>query len=120
MKRRRVGQSVPAIRRPPGEAEPPSFLELFFDLAFIVVFAQLSQELAGNLSWRGAFEMVLLLLTAWWVWVLTVWLTDLFNPRLSKIRLVTILIMFGVLLMALVMATAFETRRPGRVPARRA
>ncbi|MEE6258400.1 low temperature requirement protein A [Plantactinospora sonchi] len=110
MTERRDDQSIPTIRRPRGSVEPPSFLELFFDIAFIIVFAQLSQELTQHLTGEGAFETVLLLLTAWWVWVLTVWLTDLFNPRLSKIQVVTILIMLGVMLMALVMPTAFETR----------
>ncbi|RKR89638.1 low temperature requirement protein LtrA [Micromonospora pisi] len=110
MKWPRDGHLIPAIRRPPGETAPPSFLELFFDLAFILVFAQLAHELVQNLTWHGAFEMVLLLLAAWWVWVLTVWLTDLFNPRLPKIQLLVILIMLGVMAMALVMPTAFEAR----------
>ncbi|MFE0529852.1 low temperature requirement protein A [Micromonospora parva] len=104
------GQSTPNIGRPPGPAVPPSFLELFFDLAFILVFAQLSHDLVKSLTWHGAFETLVLLLTTWWVWVLTVWVTDLFNPRLPKIQMMVILIMLGVMLMALVMPTAFETR----------
>jgi low temperature requirement protein LtrA len=103
-------RSVPEIRRPPGENAPPSFLELFFDLAFIFAFTQLSHELVQELNWRGAFQMVLLLLTVWWIWVLTVWVTDLFNPRVPQLQLLVIVIMLGVLLMALAIPTAFETR----------
>ncbi|MEU7801586.1 low temperature requirement protein A [Micromonospora arborensis] len=110
MKWLRLGQSTSAIGRPPGQAAPPSFLELFFDLAFILVFAQLSHDLVQNLTWDGAFETFILLLTAWWAWVLTVWVTDLFNPRLPKIQIMVIAIMLGVMVMALVMPTAFETR----------
>ena len=110
MQRRRDDQSKPAIRRSPGESEPPSFLELFFDLAFVFVFAQLSRKLAQHLTWHGALEMVILLLAVWWVWVLTVWLTDLFNPRRPQIQLTVISIMLGTMLMALVITTAFGAR----------
>ena len=38
-----------------------TFLELFFDLVFVLVITQLSQLLLGDLTPRGAAEMLFLL-----------------------------------------------------------
>jgi low temperature requirement protein LtrA len=99
---------VPRILRKQGDPEPPTFLELFFDLVFIFVFARLSQGLADNLSLAGAVQTAMLLLAVWWIWELMVWLTDLFDPRLSQIQFLMILIMFGSLVMAVAVPTAFK------------
>jgi low temperature requirement protein LtrA len=103
-----VAASVePPILRTRGDPEPPTFLELFYDLVYILTFTRLSQGLADDLTWRGAIQTTILLCVVIWVWVLTAWLTDLFDPRLSRIQLLVILIMFGSLLMAVAVPTAF-------------
>ncbi|MBM0276564.1 low temperature requirement protein A [Micromonospora tarensis] len=98
---------LPRILRRSGEPAYPTFLELFFDLVYIFIFSRLAASLAGNLTLRGAAQTAVLLLAAWWVWVLTAWLTDLFNPRLPLIQATTLLVMLGTLLMAIATPHAF-------------
>ncbi|RAO27372.1 uncharacterized protein ONO23_05229 [Micromonospora noduli] len=98
---------LPWILRRRGEPEYPTFLELFFDLVYIFMFSRLAASLAENLTVRGAAQTAVLLLAAWWVWVLTAWLTDLFNPRLPIIQATTLLVMLGTLLMAIATPYAF-------------
>ncbi|MEO9125369.1 MAG: low temperature requirement protein A [Microcoleus sp.] len=43
-----------------------SWLELFLDLIFVVIMAELSHNLAGDLSWVGTGKYILLFLPAWW------------------------------------------------------
>ncbi|MEW2146451.1 low temperature requirement protein A [Micromonospora vinacea] len=102
---------LPRILRRRGEPEYPTFLELFFDLVYIFMFSRLAASLAENLTVRGAAQTAVLLLAAWWVWVLTAWLTDLFNPRLPIIQATALLVMLGTLLMAI--ATPFAFGRYG-------
>lgn len=98
---------LPRILRRRGEPEYPTFLELFFDLVYIFMFSRLAASLAANLTIRGALQTAVLLLAAWWVWVLTAWLTDLFNPRLPIIQATVLLVMLGTLLMAIATPYAF-------------
>ncbi|MFC4017763.1 low temperature requirement protein A [Micromonospora sp. GCM10011542] len=98
---------LPRILRRRGEPEYPTFLELFFDLVYIFLFSRLAAGLANDLSVRGAAQTAVLLMAAWWVWVLTAWLTDLFNPRLPIIQITVLLVMFGTLLMAIATPYAF-------------
>ncbi|TAE93910.1 MAG: hypothetical protein EAZ79_25565 [Oscillatoriales cyanobacterium] len=46
-----------------------SWLELFFDLIFVVIIAELSHNLAVDVSWVGAGKYILLFLPAWWIWI---------------------------------------------------
>ncbi|MBG6070208.1 low temperature requirement protein A [Micromonospora ureilytica] len=98
---------LPRILRRRGEPEYPTFLELFFDLIYIFMFSRLAASLAEHLTVRGAAQTAVLLLAAWWVWVLTAWLTDLFNPRLPIIQATVLLVMLGTLLMAIATPYAF-------------
>jgi len=46
-----------------------SWLELFSDLVFVVVIAELAHYLAGHISWGGVVGYVLLFVPAWWAWI---------------------------------------------------
>src|SRR5438105_2728309 len=46
-----------------------TFLELFFDLVFVVVIAQLAQRLAANPSWAGVGWFVFLFYAVWSSWI---------------------------------------------------
>ncbi|WP_433320104.1 low temperature requirement protein A [Micromonospora chersina] len=98
---------LPRILRRRGEPDYPTFLELFFDLVYIFMLSRLSAGLAEDLTVRGAAETAVLLMAAWWVWVLTAWLTDLFNPRLPVIQATVLAVMFATLLMAIAVPYAF-------------
>lgn len=98
---------LPRILRKRGEPEYPTFLELFFDLVYIFMLSRLAAGLVNDLSLRNVAQTAVLLLAAWWVWVLTAWLTDLFNPRLPVIQATVLMVMFGTLVMALAVPQAF-------------
>ncbi|GAB3970723.1 low temperature requirement protein A [Plantactinospora veratri] len=98
---------LPRILRKRGELAYPTFLELFFDLIYVFMLSRLSQTLVEDLSVRNAAQTAVLLFAAWWVWVLTAWLTDLFNPRLPVIQVLVLVIMFGTLVMAVAVPRAF-------------
>ncbi|WP_446220433.1 low temperature requirement protein A [Micromonospora sp. IBHARD004] len=85
-----------------------SFLELFFDLAFIFALTRLSRELQLDLSLHGAFRVSLLLAAIWWVWFVTAFSSDWFDPRTPLITTLLLWAMFGGLLMAAAVPTAFS------------
>ena len=45
-----------------------SFLELFYDLVFVVLIAQMSHTLAGNVSWVGVRDFALVFVLIWLAW----------------------------------------------------
>ncbi|MEV4826195.1 low temperature requirement protein A [Micromonospora sp. NPDC049275] len=98
---------LPRILRRRGEPEYPTFLEFFFDLVYIFLLSRLAASLGEDLTVRSAAQTAVLLLAAWWVWVLTAWLTDLFDPRLPIIQATVLLVMLGTLLMAIATPYAF-------------
>jgi low temperature requirement protein LtrA len=46
-----------------------SRLELFFDLAFVLVIAELAGGLRADVSWHGVLKFAGLFTTVWWSWV---------------------------------------------------
>ena len=46
-----------------------SFLELFYDLVFVVLIAQISHTLAGNVSWAGVRDFVTVFALIWLAWL---------------------------------------------------
>ncbi|MDG4837821.1 low temperature requirement protein A [Micromonospora sp. WMMD967] len=85
-----------------------SFLELFFDLAFIFALTRLSRALLDDLSMGGGFRVLILLAAIWWVWFVTAWSADWFDPRAPLIVVLLLWVMFGGLLMAAAVPTAFD------------
>ncbi|GAB4408510.1 MAG: low temperature requirement protein A [Anaerolineae bacterium] len=45
------------------------WLELFFDLVFVVVVAELSHSLAEHISLAGVIGFILLFIPVWWIWI---------------------------------------------------
>jgi low temperature requirement protein LtrA len=95
-------------RRP---EEPPRavFLELFFDLVYVFALTQLTQTLLEHLDWSGAFQALVLFLALWWVWSVTAWITDLYDPKRAPIWLLVMATMLGSLIMAAALPNAFGT-----------
>ncbi|MEU1586550.1 low temperature requirement protein A [Micromonospora sp. NPDC005710] len=85
-----------------------SFLELFFDLAFIFALTRLSRALLDDASLNGGFQVLLMLAALWWVWFVTAWSADWFDPRAPLIVVLLLWVMFGGLLMAAAVPTAFD------------
>ncbi|WBB69974.1 low temperature requirement protein A [Micromonospora sp. WMMD812] len=84
-----------------------SFLELFFDLAFIFALTRVSRVVEFDLTVGGAFRATLILAAIWWVWFVTAWSTDWFDPQSNLIVVLLLWVMFGGLLMASAAPTAF-------------
>jgi low temperature requirement protein LtrA len=96
--------------RQPGDPQRATFLELFFDLVFVLALTQLSRGLIQHLSWSGAFQALVLLLALWGVWAHTAGLTDIFDPQRPQIQLVVTASMLGALVLAAVAPEAFGRR----------
>ncbi|MDG4782475.1 low temperature requirement protein A [Micromonospora sp. WMMD961] len=90
----------PLLRRRE-DSKQPAFLELFFDLVYVLTLTQLTHLLIDHLGWAGAFEAFVLLLALWWVWVLTAWMTDQFDPQHPVVQGYVILVMMAILVMAI-------------------
>ncbi|MFF4875354.1 low temperature requirement protein A [Micromonospora sp. NPDC000668] len=95
-----------AVLRRPGKARP-AFLELFFDLVFVLAFFQLSKELLAHLTWTGAFQTLVVLLPVLAVWVSSARFLDAFDPEHPLVQVLTMPIMFGTLVMAAATPEAF-------------
>ncbi|SIM57954.1 Low temperature requirement protein LtrA [Micromonospora cremea] len=97
------------LLRRPGDPRA-AFLELFFDLVFVLALARLSQALLDHLTWSGAYQTLVLLLALWWVWSRTSGVTDRFDPQRPSIQLLVIASMLGTLVMAAAVPEAFGER----------
>jgi low temperature requirement protein LtrA len=94
------------LRRPETPAQA-TFVELFFDLAFVFALLQLSHNLTQHLYWSSAFQTLVLLLALWRVWLVTIWITDRLDPEaLDPKRLVLQLLVMVTLLGSLILALA--------------
>ncbi|SIQ63492.1 low temperature requirement protein A [Micromonospora avicenniae] len=76
-----------------------TFLELFFDLAFVFALNQLTTVLLVDLSIAAALRAAILLAALWWLWVATTWSADWYAPGALVLRMVLIGAALGGLLM---------------------
>jgi low temperature requirement protein LtrA len=77
-----------------------TFLELFFDLVFVVVIAQLAQRLAAHPSWSGVGWFVFLFYAVWSSWINGTLYYDLHGTNDVSVRMFTFLQMLAVAVMA--------------------
>jgi low temperature requirement protein LtrA len=98
------------LRRGPEEPQRATFLELFFDLAFVYALFQISRGLLAHLGWSGAFQTAVLLLAAWLVWNYTAEISNRYDPDRPTIQLLIIGSMLGALVLAVAVPEAFSAR----------
>jgi low temperature requirement protein LtrA len=102
----RGGVAVRRLWSPPARfADRPSdrrvtFLELFFDLVFVVVVAQLAQRLSAHPSWAGVGWFVFLFYAVLSSWVNGTLYYDLHGTNDVSVRVFTFLQMLAVAVMA--------------------
>lgn len=78
-----------------------SWLELFFDLVFVIAVAELAHLLDTDLSPHGLWLFIVLFVPVWWQWIDFSYYADQFEgPKLGS-QLTTLIIMFGVIVLAL-------------------
>lgn len=92
----------PLLRHRDGHHARVTFEELFFDLVYVFAVTQLSHQLLHHLSLEGLMEAVILWFAVWLGWQYTGWVTNWFDPETPHIRIM----LFGVMLCGLVMASA--------------
>jgi low temperature requirement protein LtrA len=83
-----------------GALQRSTFLELFFDLVFVLALTQLSSSLVDHLNWSGAYRTLVLVMAVWWTWAITIWVTDQYEARQVGLQVLILTNMFGVLVMA--------------------
>ena len=60
-------------------ARHATWLELFYDLVFVVIVAELAHKLAEDVSWRGVGEFAALFVPVWWAWIGMTFYADRFD-----------------------------------------
>ncbi len=94
----------------PNQSNRVTYAELFFDLVFVFAVTQISHTLLGRFTPLGALQTTLLLLSVWWAWVYTAWVTNWLNPELTPVRVLLFLLMLGGLVLSTSIPKAFESR----------
>ena len=84
-----------------------SWLELFFDLVFVLAVAQLAQILVKNTDVHGVVRYAILFLPIWWSWVGFTFYADRFESDETTYRLLTFAGMLAVAALSLTLGTAF-------------
>ena len=92
----------------PNQPNRVTYAELFFDLVFVFAVTQISHTLLGRFTALGAVQTTLLLLSVWWTWVYTSWVTNWLNPELTPVRILLFLLMLGGLVLSTSIPKAFE------------
>jgi low temperature requirement protein LtrA len=75
------------LRRQQG-GQRVTFVELFFDLVYVLAVTQLSHLLLEHLGVHGAAQTALLLMAVWTAWIYNAWFTNWFDPDRRVVRLV--------------------------------
>lgn len=66
---RRIWWQPPRAHGEAGDGRTVSFLELFYDLVYVVVIAQAAHHLAHHISWRGALDFAIVFGMVWIAWL---------------------------------------------------
>lgn len=61
------------------ETRHETWLELFYDLVFVVAVSQVARNLSQEISWQGFLEFVVLFIPVWWAWIGTTFYANRFD-----------------------------------------
>jgi low temperature requirement protein LtrA len=95
----------------PGDEEPVTSLELFFDLVFVFAITQLTDLLLTSRGLDGYGNAALVLALSWWMYDGYAWLTNNVGPTSVSTRLPILVAMAGFLVMAISTPDAFGSGR---------
>jgi low temperature requirement protein LtrA len=82
-------------------------VELFFDLVFVFTITQLTALLASKPTGTSLAQIVLMLVTIWWMYAAFAWLTNAVTPNRTSLRLPLLAGMACFFVISLVIPTAF-------------
>jgi len=94
----------------PNQHSRVTYAELLFDLVFVFAVTQVSHTLLSHFTPLGAVQTTLLLLSVWWVWVFTSWVTNWLDPERTPVRVLLFLLMLGGLVLSTSIPKAFDSR----------
>ena len=77
-----------------------TFLELFYDLVYVVLIAELAHALSENINLIGIGSFVFLFVIVWWAWINGTMYHDLHGHNDTRTRVLTFMQMFCVAAMA--------------------
>jgi low temperature requirement protein LtrA len=77
-----------------------SWLELFYDLVFVAIVSQLSENLSHDISWAGLLNFIVLFIPVWFAWVGATFFATRFGSDDLAHRVLTLLQMMGAAAMA--------------------
>jgi len=85
-----------------------TWLELFFDLVFVLAIAELAHLLHSDLSWTGIASFAALFVPVWWLWIDFSYFADQFDVERGPYRIIMLMTMFGLIVMALTVSHALD------------
>lgn len=88
-----IGEDTEAERR-------ATWLELFYDLVFVVAVSQLAHYLHNHVSLSGGLGFILLFLPVWWSWIGTTFYANRFDSDDVEHRLLTAVQMLAIAALA--------------------
>ena len=90
-----------------------SWLELFYDLFFVVVIARLAHELVGEVTLPRVVQYILLFIPLWWIWIGSTYYHERFETSGLETRLIFLIKMFPLVGLAVFAHDAFKTGSTG-------
>lgn len=102
------GRSPELVTKSAHGGRHATWLELFFDLVFVFTIAELTHVIETNLTLAGMFELIVLMLATFWVWIGFAYYADQFDNDDLPFRFFLIAGMFGVIVLSLSIHGAFH------------
>lgn len=104
---------LPMLSRNPNESHrQSSFLELFFDLCFVVAIAQAATELHHAISQNhildGVLGFFMVFFAIWWAWMNFTWFASAYDNDDTIFRIGTFIQIIGALVLAAGVAKGFK------------
>lgn len=90
------------------EGDRVTTLELFFDLAFVFAFTQLSRLMAQEHSALGILQALVILALLWWAWTSYGWLTNIAHADQGVVRVAMIVGMTAMFVAGIVVLEAYD------------
>lgn len=90
-----------------------SFLELFYDLAYVVIVIQLTYVALTDLSWSSVLQYAALFAMVWWAWVNGSMYHELHGNNDVRTRIFTFAQMFALAGIGIFLPTAFGNGHQG-------
>ena len=101
-----IRRMAAGMRRPPAvytdadERRHATWMELFFDLVFVVAIAELGRHLHDNLETIGLVNFAWVFLLIWWIWLAYNYYADLFDTEDPVSRGAFVVVMFLVIFLS--------------------